>query len=260
MSCDLTGKSILITGAGSGLGQATAKKLAQEGAKVALVDVNAAGLEATKKDILTACPGAQVLVWVADVANESAVKSFVRNTKENFGRIDGFYNNAGIEGPHAEMADYDSAAFDKVTDVNVKGVFYGLKHVIRVMQEQKSGNIVNVASVAGIRAVKRLSAYVASKHAVVGLTKSAAIEYGEFISINAIVPGGIMTNMLEEAFRKIGGDNWQASLAEFAAPNPKKRMGTPEEVAELVAFLLSGKAGYINGAIIPIDGGQSQEF
>jgi NAD(P)-dependent dehydrogenase (short-subunit alcohol dehydrogenase family) len=260
MSYDLNGKSILITGAGSGIGQAAARKLAQEGAKVALVDVNAAGLETTRKEILAACPGAEVLVIVADVSDEKAVENFVTKTQERFGRIDGFYNNAGIEGPHADMADYGGADFDKVTNVNVKGVYYGLKHVIRVMQAQKSGAIVNVASVAGIRAVKRLSAYVASKHAVVGLTKAAAAEYGEWINVNAIAPGGIMTNMLEEAFRKIGGDNWRDALAEFTAPNPKKRMGTPEEVSELVAFLLSDKAGYINGAIIAIDGGQSQAF
>jgi len=260
MSYDLNGKSILITGAGSGLGQAVAGKLAQEGARLALVDVDAAGLEAARAEILAARPGAEVLMVVADVANEGAVEGFVKKTKDGFGRIDGFYNNAGIEGPHAEMADYGTADFDKVTDVNLKGVYYGLKHVLRVMREQKSGNIVNVASVAGIRGVKWHTAYVASKHAVAGLTKAAAVEYGEFISINAIAPGGIMTNMIEGAFRKIGGDNWQAAMAEYTAPNPKKRMGKPEEVAELVAFLLSGKAAYINGAVIAIDGGQSQEF
>ncbi|MBX9953661.1 SDR family oxidoreductase [Peribacillus simplex] len=154
-----------------------------------------------------------------------------------------------------------SSIFNKVTGININGVFYGMKYILPIMKEQGSGAVVNVASVGGIRAVLNQSAYVASKHAVTGLTKTAAIEYGQYgISINAIAPGVILTAMVEGSFRQIGGENWEEAMAEFVSVNPKKRFGKPEEVGRLVAFLLSGESEFINGAVIPIDGGQSSQY
>lgn len=261
MSYNFQGKTIIITGGAAGLGKAAAEKLAAEGANLVLVDINNEALENTKKEILASFPNAEVLLIAADVSDEKAVADYVKQAVNKFQRIDGFFNNAGIEGRQARVVDYDVNIFRKVIDINLMGVYYGLKHVLAVMEKQGSGYIVNVASVGGIRGVQNQTPYVASKHAVTGMTKNAAIEYGaKGISVNAIAPGVILTDMVEGAFRQIGGENWEGAMADFVAPNPKKRCGKPSEVAELVAFLLSGSADYLNGAVIPIDGGQSSEY
>ncbi|WYP26936.1 glucose 1-dehydrogenase [Alkalihalobacillus sp. FSL W8-0930] len=261
MSTRYEGKVVIITGAGSGLGLSAALLLAKEGAKLSLVDLNQKSLEAAKAQILEETPGTEVLLITADVADEEAVKNYVDGTVKTFGKIDAFYNNAGIEGKQAPVAEYDSEVFNKVTDININGVFYGMKHVLPVMKEQGYGSILNVASVGGIRAVLNQAAYVASKHAVAGLTKTAAIDYGQYgISVNAIAPGVILTAMVEGSFKQIGGDNWEQAMADFVSVNPKKRFGKPEEVARVVAFLLSGEAEFVNGQVIAIDGGQSSQY
>ncbi|MDQ0207594.1 glucose 1-dehydrogenase [Alkalicoccobacillus murimartini] len=261
MSSRYEGKVVIITGAGSGLGQSAALKMAKEGAKLSLVDLNSDSLEATKALILEVTPQADVLLVTADVSDEEAVKNYVDGTVKTFGRIDAFYNNAGIEGKQAPLAEYDSKVFNKVTDININGVFYGMKYVLPIMKEQGSGSVLNVASVGGIRAIINQAAYVASKHAVTGLTKSAAVDYGQYgISVNAIAPGVILTAMVEGSFKQIGGDNWEQAMADFVSVNPKKRFGKPEEVANVVAFLLSGEAEFVNGQVIAIDGGQSSNY
>jgi len=263
MSKDFEGKVVIVTGGGGGLGGAVALKVAERGAKVALVDLRLPALEETKKKIEAAVPGAEVHIIDADVTKEEQVEGYVNETVKKFGRIDGFHNNAGFEGQISPMAEYDDEAFKKVFEVNMHGVFYGLKYVLRVMQKQGSGYIVNTASCAGIQGVMFMTPYVATKHAVVGLTRSAAVEYGQYgISVNAIAPGAIQTPMMEQTHKKrVGpGGDWEESLRRVTLPNPKKRMGKPEEIGELVAFLLSGKAEYINGAIISIDGGQSAMY
>ncbi|MBB6632974.1 glucose 1-dehydrogenase [Cohnella thailandensis] len=262
MSNRFESKVVVITGAGSGLGRAAALELAKEGAKLSLVDLNEASLAETQNQIKAIAPKAEVLLLTADVSNEEAVKKYVEDSLAKFGRIDGFYNNAGIEGKQAPTADYDSKMFDKVIDINLKGVFYGMKYVLPVMKEQQSGAVVNVASVGGIRGVLNQAAYVASKHAVAGMTKNAAIEYGQYnLSINAIAPGAIMTDMVVGSLKQIGGeDAWEEAGKQFVSVNPKKRFGKPEEVGRLVAFLLSGESEFINGAVIPIDGGQSNQY
>lgn len=254
-------KVVIITGAGSGLGQASAIQIAKEGAKLVLVDLNPAGLEETKTKALEIAPAVETLLITANVADEKAVENFVNETVQKFGKIDGFFNNAGIEGKQNLTEDFGIEEFQKVLSVNLNGVFYGMKYVLKVMKEQGFGSIVNTASVGGIRGVGNQSGYAASKHGVVGLTRNSAIEYGQFgVSIKAIAPGAIMTPMVEGSLRQIGGDNWKEVGKEFVQPNPMKRFGKPEEVGYLVAFLLSNQADFINGAVIPIDGGQSYKY
>jgi NAD(P)-dependent dehydrogenase (short-subunit alcohol dehydrogenase family) len=256
-----TGKVVLITGAGSGLGQAAAMRIAEEGAKLSLVDLKPQGLEETKKKITDAYPKTEILLITADVSDEKAVKDFVKKTVDKFGRIDGFYNNAGIEGKQNLTQDYGIDEFHRVISVNLNGVFYGMKYVLEVMKKQGSGSIVNAASVGGIRGVGNQTGYAAAKHGVVGLTRNSAIEYGQFgITINAIAPGAIMTPMVEGSLRQIGGENWEQAGKEFVSVNPMQRFGKPEEIGHLVAFLLSGEASFINAAVITIDGGQSYKY
>ncbi|MEK4384363.1 SDR family oxidoreductase [Solibacillus sp. FSL W7-1464] len=255
------GKVIVVTGAGSGLGQAATLQLAKEGAKLVLVDLNQAGLDETKKKVLEVAPNAETLLVTANVATESEVENFVNQTVEKFSKIDGFFNNAGIEGKQNLTGDYGIEEFHKVISVNLNGVFYGMKYVLKVMKEQGYGSIVNTASVGGIRGVGNQSGYAASKHGVVGLTRNSAIEYGQYgISIKAIAPGAIMTPMVEGSLRQMGGENWEEVGKEFVKPNPMRRFGKPEEVGYLVAFLLSNEADFINAAVIPIDGGQSYKY
>ncbi|MER1985784.1 MAG: glucose 1-dehydrogenase [Solibacillus sp.] len=254
-------KVILITGAGSGLGQAAALQLAAEGARLVLVDLNPAGLEETKAKVEETAPGIQTLLITANVANEKAVEGFVKQTVETFGKIDGFFNNAGVEGKQNLTEDFGVEEFEKVVSINLNGVFYGMKYVLKVMHEQGYGSIVNTASVGGIRGVGNQSGYSASKHGVVGLTRNSAVEYGQFgISVKAIAPGAIMTPMVEGSLRQMGGDNWEEVGRDFVQANPMKRFGKPEEIGYLVAFLLSTQADFINGAVIPIDGGQSYKY
>ncbi|QHJ72134.1 SDR family oxidoreductase [Planococcus halotolerans] len=254
-------KVVIITGGGSGLGRAAAVSIAKQGGKLVLVDMNKEGLEESKNEIMSVASDAQIETVEANVTNEEDVKNYVDFTIEKFGKIDGFFNNAGIEGKQNLTEAYGSDEFEKVINVNLNGVFYGMKYVLKVMKEQGYGSIVNTASVGGIRGVGNQSGYAASKHGVVGLTRNSGIEYGEFgISINAIAPGAIMTPMVEGSLKQMAGDNWEAAGKEFVSVNPMKRFGKPEEVGNLVAFLLSDAAKFINASVIPIDGGQSYKY
>lgn len=252
---------IIITGAASGLGFSTALYLASQEAKVSLVDYNKEALEASKKEIEKKYPKAKLLTVVADVSDEQQVKNYVDETVKAFGRIDGLYNNAGIEGKQAPLVEYDLNVFKKVLDINILGVYYGMRYVIPVMQKQGYGRIVNVASVGGIRGVKNQTAYVASKHAVSGMTKNAALEYGaDGILTNAIAPGAILTPMVAEAFREVNPDDPAAAEKEYAQRNPTKALGKPVDIAKTVAFLIGPDNGYISGQTIAIDGGESNIY
>ena len=254
-------KVIIITGAAMGLGHAAAKELASKGANLMLVDYNEKSLLDAKTEISKEFPNVKIVTVVADVSNEEAVKNYVDETVKTFGRIDGLYNNAGIEGKQASITEYDVNIFKKVIDINLMGVYYGMRYVIPVMQKQKFGRIVNVASVGGIRGVLNQVPYVASKHAVSGMTKNAALEYGsDGILTNAIAPGAILTPMVAEAFKQVDPENPKAAEAEYAKRNPTKRLGQPHEVAKVVAFLLSEENGYVSGQTIAIDGGESNIF
>ncbi len=257
----MKGKTIIITGAAMGLGYAAAKELASRGANLALVDYNKESLETAKEEISKLFPSARVVAIVADVSNEEAVKNYVNETVKVFGRIDGLYNNAGIEGKQAAMTEYDVNIFKKVVDINLMGVYYAMRYVIPVMQKQRYGRIVNVASVGGLRGVLNQTPYVATKHAVSGMTKNAALEYGrDGIITNAIAPGAILTPMVAEAFRQVNPADPKKAEAEYAQANPTKRLGLPEEVAKVVAFLLSEDSSYLSGQTIAIDGGQSNIY
>lgn len=254
-------KVMIVTGAGMGLGLATAKELASRGANLVLVDYNDKVLEEAKAAIAKEYPAVKIISVVADVSNEEAVKNYVDEAVKAFGTIDGLYNNAGIEGKQASITEYDINVFKKVIDINLMGVYYGLRYVIPVMQKQKYGRIVNAASVGGIRGVLNQMPYVASKHAVSGMSKNAALEYGrDGILTNAIAPGAILTPMVAEAFREVNPADPKAAETEYAQRNPTKRLGQPHEVAKLVAFLLSDDNGYINGQTIAIDGGESNMY
>ncbi|NHI16729.1 SDR family oxidoreductase [Microbacterium excoecariae] len=255
------GQVILITGGGSGLGRATAVRVAGEGAKLALVDVSEEGLAASKQAVLDAAPTAEVLTVVADVSKEADVEAYVAATTERFGRIDGFFNNAGIEGRQNLTESFTAAEFERVISINLTGAFLGLEKVLAVMHEQGSGSVVNTASVGGIRGVGNQSGYAAAKHGVVGMTRNSAVEYGQFgVRVNAIAPGAIWTPMVENSMKQIDPDNPRAAAEQFIQANPTKRYGEAHEIAAVVAFLLSNDSSYVNAAVLPIDGGQSAKY
>jgi NAD(P)-dependent dehydrogenase (short-subunit alcohol dehydrogenase family) len=253
---DFTGKVAVITGAGNGIGRQTALAFAGRGAKVVVVDRDAAGAEAAAGTIRQ--QGGEARAHVADVTKPADVKGYVEAALAAYGRIDCFFNNAGIEGKVAHIPDYDEAVFDQVISVNVKGVFLGLRHVLPVMLKQKAGAVVNTASVAGLVGTPGMSAYVASKHAVIGLTKTAAGEVARSgVRVNAVCPGPIDTRMIHAIEAQLDPADPGAVSRRYQAGLPTGRYGTVEEVASVVLFLCSDLAGNVNGAQYVIDGGRT---
>ncbi len=253
---DFKGKVAVITGAGNGIGRQTALAFAARGAKVVVVDRDAAGAERTVGTIKQ--QGGEARAHPADVTKSAEVAAYVKAALDAYGRIDCFFNNAGVEGKFAPITDYDEAVFDQVIGVNVKGVFLGLRHVLPVMLKQRSGAIVNTASVAGLVATPGMSAYVASKHAVIGLTKTAAGEVARAgVRVNAICPGPIDTRMIHALEAQIDPADPASVGQRYQAALPIGRYGTPEEVANLVLFLCSDLASNITGAQYVVDGGRT---
>ena len=242
-------KVAVITGGGSGLGQAVALRLAEEGIAISVVDVSeAAGRETVR---LVEEKGSKAIFIKADVSKAEEVKQYVVKTVEVFGTIDMFYNNAGISGPGVKFVDNTIEQIDMVLGINLNGALYGLKYVLEVMLANGGGRIVNTSSTAGVVGQATVGTYSATKHAMVGITKTLAAEYAaQGIVVNAIAPGTTETPMVREYKEK----NPEA-FVNATEPIPQKRLGQPEEVAELVTFLLTGKAPYINGVVVPIDGG-----
>lgn len=253
---DFNGKVALVTGGGNGIGRAVALGFAARGAKVVVVDRDHAAGEATA-DMLRQ-QGKDALFVTADVTRSADVRGYVQRALDKFGAIDCFHNNAGIEGGVAPTHEYDEDLFDRVMAVNVKGVFLGMRHVLPVMLKQGSGSIVNTASVAGLVASPGMSAYVASKHAVIGLTKTAAGEVGRAgIRVNAVCPGPIDTRMIHALESMINHNDPASVGSRYQSNIPIGRYGTAEEVANLVLFLSSGLAGNITGAQYVVDGGRT---
>ncbi len=244
----MKGKTAIITGGGSGFGQETAIKLAQQGANIVVVDISAENGQETIK--LLEKEGADAIFVRADVSNLEDVKNYVAETIKAFGQIDMFFNNAGISGSGVRTLECSEEEFDAIVNVNLKGAFYGLKYVGNEMLKTGGGSIVNTASLGGVVGLPTLGAYSATKHAIIGLTKTIAGEYGrENLRINAIAPGTNETPMVK-AFPA-------EAIEAMAAGVPMGRLGQPEEVADVVAFLLSDKASYIHGSVISIDGGSA---
>jgi len=249
MSQLLSGQVALVTGAGAGIGRATAQAFAREGVKVVVSDVDAKGGEATVELIRAA--GGEATFIRCDVTRDAEVKALVEGTVAAYGRLDYAFNNAGIEIEQGRLADGEEREFDAIMGVNVKGVWLCMKHQIPVMLAQGGGAIVNTASVAGLGAAPKMSIYAASKHAVIGLTKSAAIEYAKKkVRINAVCPAVIDTDMFRRAYEA------DPKKAEFAAAmHPVGRVGRVEEIAAAVLYLCSDNAGFTTGIALPVDGG-----
>jgi NAD(P)-dependent dehydrogenase (short-subunit alcohol dehydrogenase family) len=253
---DFTGKVALVTGGGNGIGRATSAAFARAGAKVVVVDRDSDGAEATAGIIRQ--NGGEALAVTADVTKSADVRSYVKAALDQFGRIDCFFNNAGIEGKVAPIAEYDEAMFDAVLGVNVKGVFLGLRHVLPEMIRQGSGAVVNTASVAGLVATPGMPAYVASKHAVIGLTKTAAGEVArKGIRVNAVCPGPVDTRMIHALEEQLAPGNPASVEERYKTAIPSGRYTTPDEIANMVLFLCSDLAANITGGQFVVDGGRT---
>lgn len=242
-------KVAIITGAGSGLGQATAVRLAKEGVDIVVVDVSEKGGNETVEMVKKI--GADSIFVKADVSKSEEVKNYVERTVERFGKIDYFFNNAGISGSGAYFLDSSIEEINQIVGINLLGSLYGIRYVAEVMLKNGGGSIVNTSSSAGVIGQDSVVTYSTTKHGIVGLTKSLVAEYGkDGLRVNAIAPGPTETPMVK-AFYEANPD----MKANATSGIPQKRLGTSEEVAELVTFLLTSKAQYINGEVIRIDGG-----
>jgi NAD(P)-dependent dehydrogenase (short-subunit alcohol dehydrogenase family) len=254
MTLSMKGRVAVITGGAGMIGHAAAMSLARSGADVMLVDINAEAL-ATRRGAIEAL-GVRVETQVADVRNAGDVAGYVASALQKFGRIDAFFNNAGIEGKLGPTHEYDEAEFDRIIAVNLKGIFLGLRHVLPVMLAQRRGAIVNTGSIASERGLAGACAYNASKHAVIGLTRTAASEVGASgVRVNAVMPGVIDTPLLEAMLRMMFAGDVAAGKKALGKVASQERIGTPAEVAEIVTFLLSDAASFVNGAAWAVDGG-----
>ena len=250
MTDTLNGKVALVTGAGSGIGRASALKFASEGARVVVSDIDSDSGQATVDAIESA--GGHAIFVKADVSDRTDVEAMISRTIEVYGQLDCAFNNAGIEGAvGVSIADLPEDDWDQVIDINLKGVWLCMKYQLAHMEKQGSGTIVNTASVAGLVGGTFGAAYYASKHGVVGLTKAAAIEYGKSnIRVNAVCPGVIRTEMAERLLK--GKKEVEGAIT---AQHPLGRLGTADEVADTVAWLCSDTSSFVTGQAIAVDGG-----
>lgn len=243
-----TGKVAFVTGAASGIGRAAAVAFAAEGARVAILDRTEDALKETEAAVKE--KGAEVLALAWDVSKPEAVEAAVAHVVDRFGRLDVAFNNAGVENKAAPLHEIELAEWDRILDINLRGTFVCMKHELAQMVRQGSGAIVNTSSGAGICGVEGGASYAASKHAIIGMTKSAALDYAkQGIRVNAVLPGNIETPMMD---RFTGGDIQKAIDLE-----PVGRLGKPAEIAEAVLWMASDLGGFVTGSAIVIDGGWS---
>ena len=243
-----TGKVALVTGAAGGIGRATAVAFAAEGARVAILDRTSEVLK--DAEAAARALGGDVMALACDVSSPEQVEDAVRRVVERFGRLDVAFNNAGIENEAAPLHEIPVEAWDRILDVNLRGTFLCMKHEIAQMLRQGGGAVVNTSSGAGICGVAGGASYAASKHAIIGMTKSAALDYAKRnIRVNAVLPGNIATPMMD---RFTGGDIQKAIDLE-----PVGRLGRPEEIAEAVLWMASDLGGFVTGSAVVVDGGWS---
>jgi NAD(P)-dependent dehydrogenase (short-subunit alcohol dehydrogenase family) len=251
----LDGKVAVVTGAAGVIGTATIRLLAERGARVVAVDRREQDLKTAIEDLPAA---AQALAITADVTSEDEVADYVRAAIDKFGTIDVFYNNAGVEGDIKPITEYPLQSFRRVLDVNIVGVFLGLKHVLPVMLKQNRGSIINTASIAGLMGSPQVAVYSASKHAVIGLTKSAAWECSATaVRVNCVCPGLIDSRMLSAIIQGRNAGNAPTPHEKIVERIPARRLGQASEVASIVAFLASDEASYVSGSAYTVDGGRT---
>jgi NAD(P)-dependent dehydrogenase (short-subunit alcohol dehydrogenase family) len=249
MAGRMSGKVALVTGAGSGIGRASALAFAREGAQVVVADVVESGGQETVRLIRTANGDAQFVR--ANIANAQEVEALVQQTVATYGRLDYAHNNAGVEGELTTTAEYSEAEWDRVIGINLKGTWLCMKYEIAHMLTQGGGAIVNTASGLGLVGLATYPAYVASKHGVIGLTKTAALEYAKAnLRVNALCPGVIQTPMIDRVLSK-----YPHLVEPLAASEPIGRLGRPEEMAEAAVWLCSDAASFVTGLAMAVDGG-----
>jgi NAD(P)-dependent dehydrogenase (short-subunit alcohol dehydrogenase family) len=248
---DFTGKVALVTGAASGMGLATAQAFAEAGAAVALADFREDKVKAEVQKLMTA--GHKAIGIRCDVSDDEQVEQMVKRTVEEFGRLDAAFNNAGVMAKLAPTADSSREEWDRVIGINLRGVWSSMKYELRQMQRQGSGAIVNNASVGALTGNPGIASYIASKHGVVGLTRTAALEYIQYgIRVNAVNPGLIDTKIARDV---VSGD--EQAYDEIAKNVPIRRAGRPEEIASTVLWLCSPGASYVVGHALTVDGGMT---
>ncbi len=250
----LENKVVLITGGAGGIGRVAARRFIDEGATVMLVDLDEGELQSTIDEL-----GSNVADYcVADVSNSEATANYVDRTVEKFGGIDIYLANAGIEGKVVALLDYDDETFDKVMAVNVRGVFLGIKAVFPEMQKRGGGSIVVTSSIAGVQGSGHMSAYVTSKHAVIGLMKSAALEGAPHnIRVNTVNPSPVETNMMRRIESGISPEHASTAYDGMRANIPLQHYAEPIDVANLMLFLASDESRFITGSVNMIDGGST---
>jgi NAD(P)-dependent dehydrogenase (short-subunit alcohol dehydrogenase family) len=239
-------KVVVVTGGASGIGRATAERLIAEGSRVAIVDIDGDAARAAAQEL----DAGNVIGLVGDVSSEADVERYFGEVTDHFGRIDSLHNNAGIEGPLAELIDFELPEFQRLVSVNYQGMFLNLREMLRTARRQgTTATIVNTASGTGLHGVPRLGAYGSTKAAIIGLTRSAAVESAALgVRVNAVVPGPVQTAL----FGRLPDEVRSGAESRL----PQGRLGQPEEIAALVAFLISDEAPFITGSIYPIDGGE----